>query len=469
MRTPSRPRPGGEDFRRTVSVSRRRLLQAGGLAALGLTLPDLLRAGAASDRRGPRARACILVYLFGGPAHIDTLDMKPDAPEEVRGEFRPARTRVPGLSFCELLPRLGRAADQLTVVRSMTHERTVHGAACGFVLTGERTADPGVPGVRGPDASVGDHPALASGVCRFRPADAPVPSAVTLPYRMIDGQGRAVPGQTAGMLGDQWDPWLVEQDPNGPAFHVEGLGLPADLSARRLADRQSLLSLLDGQRRDLDQIAETARMDDYQRRAFGLLASDRTQEAFRIDREPDRAREAFGRNTFGQSCLLACRLVEAGVRFVQVNMGARLATELGWDTHSDNFRRLRDPLLPVFDAGFPALLDRLRDRGLLDATLVVCMSEFGRTPQVEKGSQGRDHWPKCYSLLLAGAGLPGGGVWGASDRIAAYPVSDPVTPEDMAATVYHALGVDPDTEIRDRQSRPVKLAQGTPLLKLWGE
>ncbi len=463
---------GCANLRQSVTATRRQFLQAGGLAALGLTLPDLLcaeeRGKPVPAGRKPRARACILVYLFGGPSQIDTWDMKPDAAEDIRGEFKPAATRVPGIAFCALLPRLGQVADRLTVVRSMTHERNVHGGAVGFVLTGTRTVDPGIPGVRGPDASVGDHPTFGAVVSRFRPVEVPVPAAVTLPYTMVDGQGRFVPGQTAGMLGDRHNPWFVEKDPNAADFRVEGLSLPGDLSPWRLEGRRSLLKQVEGQQRALDRVAHVQQLDDYYQKAFGLLTSNRTQEAFRIDREPDRLRERCGRNSFGQSCLLACRLIEAGVRFVQVNMGNRLSTGYGWDTHAKNFPTLRDPLLPVFDAGFATLLETLGDRGLLRDTLVVCMGEFGRTPRVQKNNGGRDHWPQCYSLLLAGAGIAGGSVYGQSDKIAASPTVDPTSPEDLAATVYDALGIDPNTEIHDLQKRPVKLVQGKPVQKLWG-
>jgi uncharacterized protein (DUF1501 family) len=464
---------GCTGFRRSLAASRRHFLQTGCLGAVGLALPDLLRADHQQSAPSvpvslprPRAKACVLVYLFGGPPHLDTWDMKPNAPAEVRGEFRPAATKAPGLFFCELLPHLGQVAPLLTVVRSMTHERNVHGGAVGFVLTGTRTLDPGIPGVRGPDASVGDHPNLGAGVSRFQPVQIPVATAVTLPYTMIDGQGRFVPGQTAGMLGDRYNPWLIEQDPNAAGFRVEGLHLPADLPAHRLAGRQTLLSRLDDPRRAREESAAVGQLDTYYQRAFNLLTSSRTREAFRLDREPAKLRDRFGRNSFGQSCLLACRLIEAGVRFVQVNMGNVLLKDLTWDNHSNNFRRLRDPLLPIFDTGFPSLLECLRERGLLSETLVVVMSEFGRSPRVVGG--GRDHWPRCYSTLLAGAGLTGGAVYGQSDKLAAYPAADPVTPEDLAATIYSALGVDPEAEIYDRQQRPLKLVQGAPLHRLWG-
>jgi hypothetical protein len=462
-----KPVSGCQDFQQTLRLSRRSFLQAGSLATVGLTLPDFFRASAAANRRRARARSCVLLYLFGGPPQIDTWDMKPAAPEEIRGEFRPIATNVPGISFCELLPRSARVANLLTVVRSVTHDRTVHGGAVGFVLTGTRTVDPGIPGVRGPDSSVGDHPNLGAAVCRFAPANLPVPTAVTLPFTMIDGQGRFVPGQTAGLLGDRYHPWFIEQDPSSPDFRVEGLSLSVDLPARRLAGRQSLLQRIDGQRRSLDHLGQVGQMNDYYRRSFNLLTSERTREAFRINREPASLRDRFGRNSFGQSCLLARRLVEAGVRFVQVNMGNRLATGYGWDTHSQNFPRLRDPLLPVFDPAFATLLEDLHARGLLDETLVMCLSEFGRTPRVQPGNGGRDHWPACYSILLAGAGIQRGAVYGQSDRIAAYPTADPLSPEDLVATIYDALGIDPESEIYDIQRRPLKLVQGRPVARLF--
>jgi hypothetical protein len=444
------------------ALDRRAFLQAGGVAALGLSLPDLVRA-----EQQPRARSCILVYLYGGPSHIDLWDMKPEAPVEIRGEFRPAATRAPGIQFCELLPRLGQVADQLAVVRSMTHERNVHGAAVGFTLTGVRTADAGVPGARGPNSSVNDHPNLGSAVGRFRPPETAAPAAVTLPYTLRDGADRFVPGQTAGLLGAAHDPWIIERDPNAADFQVDGLQLPADLPARRLADRRSLLRVVESQQRGLDATAQAQPLSAHQQRVFSLLTSRSTQEAFELDREPEARRGRFGRHRFGQSCLLALRLIEAGVRFVQVNMGNQLAGGNDWDTHFKNFATLRQPLCPTFDQGFSALLEALRERGLLESTLVVVMGEFGRSPQVQPKNAGRDHWPSCYSLLLAGAGVRSGAVLGRSDKIGAYPKDDPVLPEDLAATVYHALGVPLDAEVRDRQQRPLRLTNGKPLEQLW--
>jgi len=342
-------------------VSRRNFLQAGSLAALGLTLPDLLRSEGA-ERGRPRVRSCILVYLFGGPAHIDLWDMKPDAPAEIRGEFRPMPTRVPGILLCDQLPRLGQVADRLAIVRSLSHDRNVHGAAVGLVLTGVPTLDSGIPGVRGPDSSVNDHPNLGSAIGKFCPPPAPVPAAVTLPNILRDGGDRFLPGQNAGLLGAAHDPWFIDKDPSSPDFRVEGLNLPTDLSARRLADRRTLLLEVDAQRRALDLAGQARQLGAHQQKAFSLLTSSQTQTAFQLDREPEPVRNRFGRTRFGQSCLLACRLVEAGVRCVQVNMGQQLAGPNDWDTHFKNFSILRDSLCPVFDRGFAALLAERVDR-----------------------------------------------------------------------------------------------------------
>ena len=452
------------DFEKSQALFRRQFLQAGSLAAFGLTLPDLLRAesgrSALSSGRRPRAKACILVYLCGGPSHIDLWDMKPNASEEIRGEFKPAATKTPGLALCELLPRLGQMTEQLALVRSMTHELLPHRLAVGLALTGARTTT----------SAAADRPNWGSTILRFKPASGMLPTAVTLPNTMGNNEGAFMPGQTAGMLGDRYKPWFIEKDPNAADFRIEGLNPPAEVSAERLTGRQALLSSIEDQQRALDGLAEARQMNDHYQKAFDLLTSAHTQEAFRIEREPAALRDRFGRTTFGQSCLLACRLIEAGVRFVQVNMGTRPISEFGWDTHDNNFKSLRKPLLPVFDPGYATLLETLRARGLLQETLVVCMGEFGRTPRIDKGrGQGRDHWPRCYTVLLAGAGIAGGAVHGQSDKIGAFPAADPVSPEDLTATVYHALGIDPEAEIHDQQKRPYQLVQGKPLHKLWGD
>ena len=439
--------------------TRRELLAVGGLSALGLSLPQVLRGESENRTKPARAKSAILVYLFGGPSHIDMWDMKPDAPAEVRGEFSPIATAIPGTVYCEYLPQLAKLNDRYTLIRTMTHDRNVHGGAVGFVLTGTRTNDPGIPGVRGPDASLDDHPCLGATINRYAPTKAQVPTAITLPWDMVDGQGRKPPGQTAALLGSKYDPWIIQADPNDKKFHVDGLSLLPGISIDRLRDRQGLLGQIDRQHSLVNTIASAGLMNDYYQHAFSILTSAETQQAVDISHEPDELRDRYGRNTFGQSCLLGRRLIEAGVRFVQVNMGNRLFNDYGWDTHSNNFPQHRDKLIPKFDPGFSTLLTDLEERGLLDETLVIGMGEFGRTPKVSKNG-GRDHWPQCYSVILAGAGVHRGLELGRSDEHAAYPLERPVTPEELVATIYDLLGIDPAMHIRDRQNRDHPLVRG---------
>ncbi|MFO1005039.1 MAG: DUF1501 domain-containing protein [Planctomycetaceae bacterium] len=438
--------------------ARRQFLAAGGLSALGLSLPQMLRAE--SSRVIPaKAKSAILVYLFGGPSHIDMWDMKPDAPKEIRGEFSPIATALPGTVYCEHLPRLAKLNDRFTLVRTVTHDRNVHGGAVGFVLTGTRTSDPGIPGVRGPSATPDDHPSLGAAVNCLSPAVAQVPTAVTLPWDMTDGQGRKPPGQTGAMLGTRYNPWLISSDPNEAKFRVEGLTMQPGLSIDRLRDRQGLLAHIDRVSGLAETNAAAGLMDDYYQHASRILTSPATQAAIDISKEPAALRDRYGRNTFGQSCLLGRRLIEAGVRFVQVNMGNQLGGKFGWDTHSKNFPQHRDHLIPKFDPGFSTLLEDLEERGLLDETLVIGMGEFGRTPRISANG-GRDHWPQCYSVIMAGAGIKRGYEHGRSDEHAAYPIERPITPEELVATIYYTLGIDPTMTIRDHLHREHPLVRG---------
>jgi hypothetical protein len=393
-------------------------------------------------------------------------DMKPEGPSAIRGSFRPIRTRLPGTVVCEYLPLLSQRNDRFTLIRSVTHERIVHGGAVGFVLTGTRTRDPGIPGVRGPDATAGDHPGMGATVTRFAQGPPSVPRAVTLPWTLIDGQGRFVPGQTAAMLGGRYDPWFIKADPSDPGFRVEGLALEQGLSVDRLALRRGLLTAIDEQRRRLDDHAEQQNLDAYYDRAFALLTGPATRRAFELRTEPAALRDRYGRNPVGQSCLLARRLIEAGVRLVQVNASGSLFGDYGWDTHSDNFNQLQNKLLPRFDPALSTLLDDLDERRLLGETLVVCMGEFGRSPTISR-SAGREHWPFCYTILMAGGGVSRGRVYGRSDKRGAYPVEDPVKPEDLVATVYASLGIDPSQRIQDHLGREHVLVQGRVLHELF--
>jgi uncharacterized protein (DUF1501 family) len=435
--------------------SRRHFLQVGYSGFLGLSLPALLtgrahaaRNGRASTAAAPRkAKSVLLVFLTGAPSHIDTLDPKPDAPSEIRGEFKPIATKVAGIHFGEHLPNLAARADRLAVVRSLSHRENNHLLATHHMLTGAIMAG----GKPDQIASRNDWPNYASGLDYVRPRHDGVPSGVILPTFLMEGP-LVWPGQHAGLLGARHDPWHVKQDPNKPNFRVEGLRLPTDAGPDRLAQRRSLL----------EQVSHGGGpMAEQQELAFSILASGQVTQAFDIDREPERVRERYGRHAFGQSLLMARRLLQAGVPLVQANMG-HVQT---WDAHGDIFPRLKDQLLPPLDRGVSALLDDLEAHGLLDETLVVLLGEFGRSPKVTpfKGAKlpGRDHWAPCFSALFAGAGVRGGQVIGRSDKIGAYPATPPFSPTDVGATVYQALGVDTEAEILDPLGRPMRLNRGT--------
>ena len=437
------------------SISRREWLQVGYAGLLGLGLPALLppTAAVAGQRSRPAARgkakSVIVVFLTGAPSHLDTFDLKPDAPPEVRGEFKPTATRVPGLLISEHLPRLAARADRYAVVRSLAHRENNHLVATHHVLTGH--AQPGA--FFDKVASRDDWPCYSSALDHLRPRHDGVASGVNLPTFLMEGP-LTWPGQHAGFLGPRHDPWQITQDPNAPNFRFDSLRLAPGIEVTRLNDRQALLAEINRQQQRLVAVAEARRLSDQQRLAFTVLASGSVARAFELDREPAAVRQRYGRHPFGQSLLLARRLVEAGVSVIQANMGR----VQNWDTHGDNFRRLKTELLPPLDQGVAALLDDLATRGLLDETLVLLLGEFGRTPKVI--GSGRDHWAPCFSGLFAGAGVRGGQVIGKSDKIGAYPTTTPYAPDDIGATVYHALGVNPAVEVRDRQGRPVQLNRG---------
>ncbi len=432
-------------------ITRREWLQVGCSSVLGLGLSTVLGAEAKRARPGHtgKAKSVILVFLTGAASHIDTFDLKPDAPKEVRGEFRPIAARTPGLLVCEHLPRLAARSDRYAVVRSLAHKENNHLVATHHVLTGHPQPGAFFDKV----ASRDDWPNYSAALDYLRPRRDSVPSGVNLPTFLMEGP-LTWPGQHAGFLGPKHDPWQLTRDPNAADFRVDDLRLAPGLEVRRLDDRRALLDHANRQQKHLAELAESRRLSEKQQLAFSVLTSGKVAGAFEIDREPDAVRQRYGRHPFGQSLLLARRLVEAGVSVVQANMGR----VQNWDTHGDNFRRLKSELLPPLDQGVSALLDDLEVRGLLDETLVLMLGEFGRTPKVV--GSGRDHWAPCFCGLFAGAGVRGGQVIGRSDRVAGYPVTTPYTPDDLGATVYQALGIDPETEVRDRQARPVQLNRG---------
>ena len=390
--------------------------------------------------------------------------MKPDAPEAIRGVFRPIATRVPGTSICEHLPGLAGLADKFALIRSMSHRLTTHNPAGYFALSGRDPESDRFDLRRSPD----DHPNPGSVLAKFRPSSGRVPGFCQLSGPILGDIGVPMPGQVAGFLGASYDPLHITLDPNEPHFGVEELALPADIDADRLARRQRLLEGIGDRLGRLGDRLEIDRMDEFQRRAIGLVTSPEARRAFAIDEEPAAVRDRYGRHTPGQSLLLARRLVEAGVRFVTVYWGGALnVPEDYWDTHTESISKQRDRLLPRFDQCLSALLEDLGRRGLLDSTMVVSLGEFGRTPRMgqvtgENGTDGtgRDHWPHCYSALVAGGGISGGAIVGKSDRQAAFPIERPISPSDLVSTIYHAFGIDPATEVSDRLGRPLPISQG---------
>jgi hypothetical protein len=441
--------------RHTIGLHRREFLQVGYSALLGVGLSSLSTA-AESSRPSRRPKSVIIVFLTGAASHIDTFDPKADAPPEVRGDFKPIATRVASLHVGEHLPRLAARADKYAVVRSLSHRENNHLVATHHVLTGYPQPGAFFDKV----ASRTDWPCYSSGLSYLRPRNDGLPSGVNLPTFLVEGP-LTWPGQHAGFLGPRYDPWQITRDPNRADFRVDSLQLSAGLAIDRLEDRRALLEQVDRQQRGLVELAESRRLSDQQQKAFSILTSGRLAHAFELEREPEPVRERYGRHAFGQSLLLARRLVQAGVTVVQANMGR----VQNWDNHSSIFPTLKNRLLPPLDQGVAALLDDLQASGLLDETLVLMLGEFGRTPKISTQagakSAGRDHWAPCFFGLFAGAGIRGGQVIGKSDKIGAYPLTTPYSPDDVGATVYHVLGIDPSLEVRDRQDRPVQLNRGS--------
>lgn len=420
---------------------------------LSLGLPAVLgaraRASETANRKPPKS--VIIVFLTGAASHHDTFDMKPAAPAEIRGEFQPISTSLPGYSICEHLPQLAARAHKYAVVRSLSHGDNNHLMSTHHVLTG--TKQPG--GFFDKVASRDDWPSYAGGLAYLNPQGDGLPMGVNLPTFLKDGP-LTWPGQHAGFLGAKYDPWQIKGDPNNRDFKVDALTLASGIDVQRLGGRQSLLTAINHTQSALENIGSTVRLENDQRLAFQMLTSNRLSSAFLMDREPDAVRDRYGRNTTGQSLLLSRRLIEAGVPVVQANIGH----VQNWDSHSAIFETLKGRLLPPLDQGVSALLDDLEERGLLENTLVMMLGEFGRTPKINK-DKGRDHWGPCFFGLFAGAGVHPGQVIGRSDESGAYPVTRAFSPDDVGATVYHLLGVDPGAGVPDRLGRVVKLNNGS--------
>jgi len=446
------------------------MLQVGCSSLLGLTLPNLLgptlRTQAAQVvAKTPRAKSVVLVFLTGGGSHIDTFDPKPDS-SDVRGEFKTIGTRVAGIQFTEHVPLLADRADRLAIVRSMSHKDNRHLSGTHYTLTGSEQP---FRGNSNEDKMLnrGDWPAYGSALGFLRPRSDGLPTQVTVPKPLIEGN-LVWPGQHAGFLGAKQDPFRIDGDPNHAEFKVSGLHLPEGLSVERLEGRRNLLEQLCGGRKRLDRWASFQEFNRQQETAYAMLTSSDFSQAFQIQQETNAVRDRYGRNTMGQSLLLARRLVQCEVPVVQCNMG-NVQT---WDNHTDIFPKLKDKLLPQLDQGVSALLDDLEETGLLDQTLVIVVGEFGRTPKIAqlngKGLVGRGHWASAYTALFAGAGVQGGQVIGETDRIGAYPLTTPFHPNDLGATVYDALGVDPATVLHDSNGRPIVLNRGKVMRQLFG-
>ncbi|MCI0534965.1 MAG: DUF1501 domain-containing protein [Verrucomicrobiales bacterium] len=450
-----------------LSFSRRHLLKVGGLGLLGLTMPGLLRAEDWVKGKAPKARAksIIFLYQFGGPSHLDTFDMKPEAPSGIRSPHKEISSNVAGVQVNEHLPRVAKIMDKVTLIRSMHHTMKNHNSASYYALTGHA---PPVDDIRLKD-SLDLFPAYGSVVDHLAPVSGAVPTFVSYPYVIRDGS--ITPGQHASFLGKVCDPFLFTQDPNASDFALPELSLPANLSYERLAQRRELQKIIDEQSRLLAYSAAARGLDAYYDKALAMLNSTKLREAFDLSAEPEKLREQYGRHTYGQSCLLARRLVEAGVKFVTVyfddSIGGQSTTDGGWDTHGFNNTRMYPIIekrhLPITDETLPTFLTDLDERGLLDSTLVVWMGEFGRTPKINENIS-RDHWPQCYTVLLAGGGVKRGFVYGASDKHGAYPAENPVRPDDLAATMFYLIGIDPQTEVRAVGNRPVLISEGKPVM-----
>ena len=465
----------------TGHVSRREWLRIGGLSALGVSLTNVLRARDVPSLRSgstPRmasdlgstfgkAKNVIYLWLQGGPPQHETFDPKPDAPADIRGEFKPIATNVPGIRFCELLPRTARYADKMAVIRSLATDSNNHDVSGYWLLTGYPY---------GPGSALRtkptDWPYLGSVVKLLKPSKRlPALTSVWLPDWLRENENITPAGQTAGFLGKLWEPERFVGDPAAPNYQIEGLRLVGDVTKVRVDRRRDLLTQLD---RDFGKAGRDQSVEVWDRlsqNAFDLVTSGTARAAFDLSKESDRTRDRYGRQTWGQSVLLARRLIEAGVRLVHVNWsrdpGDAAVDNPMWDTHAQNSDRLQDSLCPQFDIAFAALMDDLIDRGLLDETLVVVIGEFGRTPRINKLG-GRDHWGHVFSFAMAGAGIRGGQVIGSSDKNGAYPATDPIRGGDVTATVFHLLGIDPNGMFLDKTNRPHPLTKGEPIRAMLG-
>ncbi|HLU48996.1 MAG TPA: DUF1501 domain-containing protein [Planctomycetota bacterium] len=430
--------------------SRREFLSIGALSAIGLSLPQYLRAkdeGVVRDDADDRA--CIMIFNLGGPSHIDLWDMKPDAPREIRGPFRPIRTASDAFEISELLPLHAKIADKLSIVRSCHHDgAAVHDAGWQMMQTGRRFTG----GIHTP------HAGAVAAYLRGRKGD--LPPFVVLPELMGRGGGNLPNGQAGGFLGKAYDPFALMANPAEESFRVPDLLPPDQIGARRIERRRKLREIVDETTKAFEASEDARLLDESFHAAFRLMTSEEARAAFELSAEPRSVRERYGMTRFGQCCLLARRLIESGVRFVTINTFLTVFDEITWDIHGSkpftSIEGMRDIVCPMYDQAYSALIADLEERGLLERTLVANLAEFGRTPKVNPAG-GRDHWPQCFSVYFAGGGVKGGRVVGASDPIGGFPAERPVGPADIVATIFHSLGFDPTRHLPGPNGRPFPL------------
>ena len=430
-------------------LRRRDFLHLGALSFAGLTLPGFLRLKAAGAVTSAEDMNCILLFLVGGPSQLDTFDMKPNAPAEIRGPYKPIKTNVPGIEISEIFPRISKHAEKFSLIRGMHHEApAVHDTGHQMMQTG-RLFQNGF-----------EHPHAGCVLSKLRGPRGDAPPHILLPRPIGNTGGNMPHGQNAGYLGKSYDPFVLNADPSSPDFQVPDLLPPNYISSIRLDRRRRLRDMVDNSVREFDVSADARLLDENFQQAYTLMSSAKMREAFDLSRVPAGEREGYGYNRFGQSCLLARRLIERGVRFVTVNMFETVFNEITWDIHgSAPFSPIacyRDLVGPMFDMAYSSLLEDLSQRGLLKNTLVVAMGEFGRTPKINPAG-GRDHWPQCWTVLFAGGGVKGGQVVGSSDEIGGYPRDRPTTPAEVIATIYRSLGVSDETELPGLQGRPIRV------------
>ena len=431
-----------------------------GLMGLGMGLPGAMGAFAAPATGRGKAKAVILIFNGGAPSHVDLWDPKPEASAETRGIFSPIRTNVTGIHVSELLPRMARRMDKVALIRSVFHGHSSHNGGMHWATVGRpyRMDNTLINPSRTDIPCVGT---LVGWLAQRDGFSRGVPPYVITPFPHCDSKVYITPGQYGGCLGAQYDPFVLDADPNAEDFKVKNMGLDGSVTGERFRERLALLQEVSASARDIAS-PQSQEIDIFRRQAAALLESGKAADAFDLSKEPVAVRERYGRHPWGQSHLLARRLVEAGTRFVTTVNGPSIT----WDTHKDNFNTLKNRLVPPMDQAYAALLDDLEERGLLDTTLVVWMGEFGRTPKINADA-GRDHWPGCYSVLMAGGGIRGGQVIGESDSIGAYPKLRPTTPADIHATVYESLGYDcRSISYQSSDGRPIPLTDGTPIAEV---